>query len=89
MTQEDLSSTAHRLDNLTNMRFVRAYALVRAFIFDPELAMLPSHEHKALFTALEREIADAMGLPTTSLVGRLVDLGEALRQEPTAPGLAE
>jgi hypothetical protein len=89
VTQQDLSSDTHRLDNLVNMRFVRAYALVRAFIFDPELAMLPAHEHKALFTALEREISDAMGLPTTSLVGRLVDLGEALRQEPNAPGLAE
>jgi hypothetical protein len=89
MTQQDFSSPQHRIDNLTNMRFVRAYALLRHFIHDPELSQLPVHELKHLCSKLDAENADALGLPMTSLVGRLVDLGAATANYKDAPGLAE
>lgn len=78
MTQQDLSSPAHRLDNLVNMRFVRAYAVLRYHIFDAGSDALTASDLRILCGLMEHNVAVDMDFPETALVGRLVDLGRDL-----------
>lgn len=89
MTQQDLSSPDHRLDNLTNMRFVRAYARVRHHVFNPPEDDLTAAFLRGYLGSLEQELAKELGLPETMLVGRLVDLGRDLCDPKDGNGLAE
>ena len=78
MTQQDFSSPDHRLDNLINMRFVRAYARLRHHVHNDGLDDDTAHWMRGYMGTLEENMAEEMCLPLTSLVGRLVDLGRDL-----------
>ena len=68
----------HRIDNLINMRFVRAWARIRHHVFtgDIEEPCLPWLQ--GYITEMERQIANELDLPQTTLTGRIVDLGREL-----------
>jgi hypothetical protein len=78
MPDIDFSSPDHRIGNMTNMRFVRAWARVRHHVMANEIPEPSLPWLQGYMTALETEIAGELGLPTTTLVGRLVDLGREL-----------
>jgi len=78
VTQQDYSSPEHRLDNLVNMRFVRAYARVRHHILNPLEDDQTSPYLQGYVMELDKHLADELQLPATTLVGRLVDLGRDL-----------
>lgn len=78
MTQQDLSSPHHRIDNLINMRFVRAYAKIRHHVFTDDRKDETTDFLRGYLGELERQFAFELQLPETTLVGRLVDLGRDL-----------
>lgn len=89
MTQQDLSSPDHRLDNLTNMRFVRAYARIRHHVFNPVDDDGTAAFLRGYIGSMDESLAKELGLPETMLVGRLVDLGRDLCTDKDAKDEAE
>ena len=75
MSYPDFSDPIHRINNLTNMKFVRAYALIRHHLSGPEMADTDIPYLRELCAELERRIAGELQLPLTTLVGTLVDIG--------------
>jgi hypothetical protein len=75
VSQQDYSSPQHRLDNLSNMRFVRAYAQVRHHVFHPVDEDCTAAFLRGYIGALDQSLAAQLEIPETLLVGRLVDLG--------------
>jgi len=89
MTYQDFSSEKHRLDNMDNMRFVRAYARVRHHLLEhgdrPDLqAFLTGYMEE-----LERQISIEMGFNQEMLVNRLVNIGDGWCQHQDAEDEAE
>jgi hypothetical protein len=78
MADVDYSGPEHRLDNLQNMRFVRAYARVRHQVYKRADEDFLGAFLRGYMESLEHNIAEEMQLPETTLVGRLVDLGRDL-----------
>jgi hypothetical protein len=89
VTQQDLSSPQHRLDNLTNMRFVRAYAQIRHHVFTDDRQDETTDFLRGYIGEMDRQIAHELQLPETTLVGRLVDLGRDLCEWKSATDGAE
>lgn len=84
MTQQDLSSPSHRIDNLVNMRFVQAYARVRHHLFNDDRDDDTTAFMRGYLGSMETELARDLDLPETTLVGRLVDLGRDLCDDKSA-----
>jgi len=89
MPDVDFSSPNHRLDNLSNLRFVRAYARVRHHVYNDGNADLTEAFLKGYMSSLEANLATDLGLSLTTLVGRLVDLGAELCNDKDAKDEAE
>jgi len=89
MTYQDFSSTDHRLDNLINMRFVRAYAKIRHHVMNPRGEGYSTPFLVGYIGEMDKQLADELQLPATTLVGRLVDLGRELCTEQDRQGRAE
>ena len=89
MSQQDYSSPNHRLDNLTNMRFVRAYARIRHHVFNPIDDDLSNAFLRGYIASMDQDLAQELELPETLLVGRLGDLGRELCENNDAKDEAE
>ena len=89
MTQQDFSAPDHRIDNLVNMRFVRAYARVRHHVMHPVDDDCTAAFLRGYIESLDKSLADELCLPATTLVGRLVDLGRDLCTDNSAKDGAE
>ena len=75
MSQPDWSSAQHRLDNLTNMRFVRLYAKLRYHIDHSFEEGITLSDLRTMMTVWERDVAKEMDFAHTPLAGRLDELG--------------
>jgi hypothetical protein len=80
MPDVDFSDPVHRIGNLTNMRFVQAWARIRHHVFAGEMEEPILPWIRGYMMEMERQIAEELDLPTTTLVGRLVDLGNELTE---------
>lgn len=89
MTQADFSSTAHRLDNLAHHLFVQAYAKVRYHVIEQAEQDLLGAFLRGYMDSLEKDIAEKLCVPQTTLVGKLIDLGMELCDPTTAKDEAE
>ncbi len=89
MTQQDFSAPEHRMDNLSNMRFVKAYAKIRHHVFNPVEDDCTAAFLRGYIGSLDQHLAEDLGLPETTLVGRLVDIGRELCTNQDAKDEAE
>lgn len=78
MSQPDWSSREHRLDNLTNMRFVRLYAKVRYMTMRSFEMGITLSDLRSVMLEWEQEVAKEMDFNHTTLAGRLEELGQDL-----------
>ncbi len=89
MTQQDFSDPNHRIDNLSTMRFVRAYATVRYHVLFDEIEDHTTSFLKGYITETDRQLAVELQLPEMTLFGRLTDLGRDLTRTTDAKDEAE
>lgn len=67
MTQQDLSSPEHRVENLSRHQFVRAYAELHTLIHDPKWANNPVSDLKLVCEVLDVNIAQKFDLTVMTL----------------------
>jgi len=75
MPDQDFSAPEHRLDNLSTHRFFRVYALLRENIHSARWADAPVSDLREVCALVDSQLAKELGIPATTLIGRLVDLG--------------
>jgi len=75
MADVDYSSPEHRLEHLAHTVFFEAYACVRHFVFDEEMPLELLYFLRGYMTQMEATMAKKLDYTETSLVGKLVDLG--------------
>ena len=89
MTQQDFSEPAHRLENISQMQFFKAYAALRHLIFSRAWQGRPVEYLRLATGVIEHQLADMFDIPATTLVGKLVDTGYEVEKIKGRQGLAE
>lgn len=89
MTQQDYSSTAHRVENLSRHQFVQAYAMIHEIINRANWADHPISDLRVVTKVLDESLARMFDIPMTTLLGMLVDVDESMGAFKTSSGRAE
>lgn len=89
MTDNDFSSPAHRVENLSRHHFVQAYAMVHEVINRPAWADKPISDLRVVTKVMDEVLARTFDIPMTTLLGMLVDVDERMGAFKTSSGRAE
>jgi hypothetical protein len=89
VTQQDLSSTRHRVENLSKSLFVQAYAALHQVIHRDAWADNPVSDLRVVCKVLDDTLAQRFDIPMTTLLGMLVDVDNAMGAFKTGSGPAE
>lgn len=89
MPDNDFSSPAHRVENLSKHTFVRAYAALHGVIHREAWADSPVSDLRVVVKVLDDVIAQTFDIPMTTLVGMLVDVDNQMGAFKTSSGRAE
>lgn len=89
MADNDFSSTAHRLENLSKTQFVKAYAILHQIIHREQWADSPVSDLRVVAKVIDAQLAQAFYIPMTSLIGMLVDVDNQVSAFKDGSGQAE
>jgi len=89
MTQQDFSSPEHRLDNLSKLQIFQMYAELRRLIHHESHGNAPLKDLRVVCEVMEHNMAAFLDIPTTSLIGKLVDVASLDNKFRTGNGPAE
>lgn len=84
MSQPDLSSPQHRLDNISRGLLYRVYATIFALVHKEELANNPISDLRVMFDVANVDLAQKFDVLPSTWVNRLFEVGDPYRYDKDA-----